>query len=245
MWALLVLALLVGAALRWCRRYNPALGPGEYLAAFLFGMYARCWHGCSINRWIPVSPSEGALLIANHTTSADAGILQAGCFRPLSFLIAEEFTRFKPARWFLDYIYCVPVKRNGHDVAAVRISLERLRASRFLVVFPEGNLSNAGRHGLRRGRCGAAYLALRSRARVFPAFIAGGPRTSDVLSSWLWPSRARLFFGDAIDLSAYYDRPINRKLLEEVTSYFMECIARLEPCRQRERHLFCKDGLTR
>jgi 1-acyl-sn-glycerol-3-phosphate acyltransferase len=240
MWALLILALLAVAAWRWCRRYNPALGIGEYLAAFVFALYARCWHGCSINRWLPVSPTEGALLIANHTSSADAGILQAGCSRPLSFLIAEEFTRFKPVRWFLDFTYCVPVRRDGHDVAAVRIGLERLRVGRFLVVFPEGNLSNAGRPGLRRGRCGAAYLALRSHARVFPAFIADGPETDEVLRSWLQPSRARLFFGDAIDLSAYYNRPINRKLLEDVTAHFMERIAALDPRARHTQHFLCK-----
>jgi hypothetical protein len=75
-----------------------------------------------------------------------------------------------------------------------------------------------------------ALLALRSRVPIFPAYIAGGPQVSDVLPAWLWPSRGvRVIFGPAVDLSAYYGLPIDRKLLEEVTALLMRCIAALRP----------------
>jgi 1-acyl-sn-glycerol-3-phosphate acyltransferase len=81
------------------------------------------------------------------------------------------------------------------------------------------------------GKGGAALIALRSRAPVYPAYIAGGPRTRELLQSWLRPSQVavRVVFGPAIDLSKYYDRPINRKLLEEVTIYLMDHIKALRP----------------
>jgi hypothetical protein len=49
------------------------------------------------------------------------------------------------------------------------------------------------------------------------------------------PPRPHVYFGQPVDLSAYYGRPIDRKLLEEVTVLFMRCIAasRLAPLRPR------------
>ena len=48
----------------------------------------------------------------------------------------------------------------------------------------------------------------------------------------------RVTYGPAMDLSAFYDRPIDRKLLEEVTRTIMDRIAsskwRKEPIRQRD-----------
>jgi hypothetical protein len=45
----------------------------------------------------------------------------------------------------------------------------------------------------------------------------------------LLPSRVRVTFGSPVDLSPYYDRPIDRPLLEEVTTFLMSQIAALDP----------------
>src|SRR5262249_55830587 len=84
---------------------------------------------------------------------------------------------------------------------------------------------------LRAGKHGAALLALRMRAPVYPAYIAGGPRTEDLLLAWLWPppGRVRVYFGPPVDLSAYHGRPRTRRLLEEVTSLLMRSIQALQP----------------
>jgi 1-acyl-sn-glycerol-3-phosphate acyltransferase len=88
---------------------------------------------------------------------------------------------------------------------------------------------------MRAAKHGAALLALRTRAPVYAACIAGGPRTDDLLKAWLWPppGRVRVIFGPAIDLSAYYDRPRTRRLLEEVTALFIERIQALQPRSRR------------
>jgi hypothetical protein len=71
---------------------------------------------------------------------------------------------------------------------------------------------------------------------VYPACIVGGPRTDQLLLSWLWPppGRVRVVFGPAIDLSAYYDRPRSRRLLEEVTALMMDRIQALQPRPRRD-----------
>ena len=74
---------------------------------------------------------------------------------------------------------------------------------------------------------------LKSRAPVIPAFIDGGPRSQDLLRDWLWPAcGVRVVFGPAIDLSAYYGRPVERDLLNEVTALLMQRILELEPGRR-------------
>ena len=123
---------------------------------------------------------------------------------------------------------CVPVSRNGRDAVAARTAIRRLQEGRVICIFPEGGLSNAGRPRLRPGKAGAALIALRSQAPVFPALISGGPQTSSLKGAWLRPSRVRVRFGRAIDLSVYQGRPLDRRLLEEVTRVLMGRIADLQ-----------------
>jgi pterin-4a-carbinolamine dehydratase/1-acyl-sn-glycerol-3-phosphate acyltransferase len=228
MWALAVLAVIAAVLLvRWRRS---GLTLDVYLCLAVVRFYTGLWHRWSSNGTAPL-PAEGpAILIANHTCSADPTFLVSGCRRLISFLVAREhYNIFAPTRRLLDYMGGVPVTRDGKDAGAVRAALRRLKEGRVLGVFPEGNLSGVAKNRLRPGKAGVALLALRSRAPVYPAYIAGGPRTEKLVQSWLLPSRrpVRVTFGPPVDLSAYYDRPVDRALLEEVTALLMGRIAAL------------------
>jgi 1-acyl-sn-glycerol-3-phosphate acyltransferase len=227
MWAVLVGAV-AGAVLlaKWRRSSHPL---GDYLGLAVVYGYARLWHRCTCAGPRPIPPRGPVIVIANHTCSADPAFLSAGCPRPLGFLVAREYYKMALQARFFEYIGCVPVRRNGRDALAVRVALRRLREGRVLCLFPEGGLSNAGRPRLRRGKAGAALLALRSRAPVVPAWISGGPQTSDIARAWLGRSRVRVRFGNAVDLSAYYGRRLDRKLLEEVTRVLMAHLDALRP----------------
>src|SRR4051794_31951928 len=97
MWALLVGALVAGTV--WARWWRSGEALDEYLAANLFALYARLWHGCSIHGGFRLRPGEGALLIANHSCSADPALLAAGSQRVLSFLVAAPFYANAFFRW--------------------------------------------------------------------------------------------------------------------------------------------------
>lgn len=227
-WVVIAVVLLVG----WRRSGRPF---GEYFSTLLIRVYVQLWHRWSCNRLAPLPKSGPAILISNHTCSADPAFLLAGSPRILSYLIAREFRDQPIVRGICDAAHCVSVVRNGLDVRAVRESLQRLKEGYVLCIFPEGGLSTAGRR-VRPGKQGTAYVALKSRVPVYPAYIAGGPGTSDVLPAWIRPSRGvRVIYGPPLDLSAYYDRPLDRRLLHEVTTYFMRQIIRLRP-RSRRSH---------
>jgi 1-acyl-sn-glycerol-3-phosphate acyltransferase len=201
----------------------------EYVQQIVVRAYVQLWHRWSCDRMAPLPATGPALVISNHTCSADPAFLWAGSPRPLSFLIAKEFYAQPGVQRICDAIHCVPVVRNGRDPQAVRESLRRLKEGRVVCIFPEGGLSTAGRRS-RPGKQGMAYLALKSRVPVIPAHIAGGPKTSEVLEAWLRPSRGvRVTFGPPLDLSAYYDRPLDRKLLHEVTLFLMSRVFGLRP----------------
>lgn len=209
---------------RWWRAGRPKLV--DYLGLGVVYLYARVWHRWSAHG--EGGPSSGpAILLANHTCSADPAFLQAGFSRPLSFVIAQEYYHIPLLRRLLSYIGCVPVARNGRDATGVRVALRRLSEGRMLCIFPEGGLTHAERRSLRPAKAGVALLALRSQAPVYPALIVGGPRTSSLPRAWLRPSRVQVIYGPSVDLSAYYGLPINRKLLDEVTRALMRRLGNL------------------
>lgn len=203
---------------------------GRLPAALIVGLvhlYARLWH-----RWSGAGPGRipgrGAVVIAaNHTSGADSAFLAAASPRPLSFLVAEEYAKIPGLHWLLRCSHSVPVRRDGRDVTAARRALRRLREGHAICVFPEGGLSNSGRPLPRRGKGGAAWLALKSGAPVVPVLICGGPSTPTVAAAWLRPSRVRLVIGQPVDLSALRARPYTRAVLEETAATITAAIAAL------------------
>ncbi|HYT94148.1 MAG TPA: lysophospholipid acyltransferase family protein, partial [Gemmataceae bacterium] len=187
----------------------------------------------------PIAADGPAILVANHTCSADPMFLQSALTRIPCYITSwEHYADSAFIRSVLDAMDCVPVVRNGRDTGAALRSLRRLQQGRILIIFPEGNLSGVARNRLRAGKHGAALLALRTRAPVYTAYIAGGPRTEKLLLSWIWPppGHVRVIFGPAVDLSAYYDRPRTRQVLEEVTTLLLQRINALRPTRKENGH---------
>lgn len=230
MWVLTALALGLVFLWRWrCSGHSM----WAYLVLTFARSYASLWH-----RWRPLGPFRPprhgpAILYANHTCSPDATFLQAGCERTISYLIAGDFYGSRFSNWLFPALHSVPVQRGCHDVRAARLALRGLAAGRLLGIFPEGGLSSAGRGRLGLVRSGVAWLALRSRAPVYPAWISGGPQTHILRRAWFRPARrpVRVRYGPPVDLSPYYGRPINRRLLEEVMQLLMEHLTALAPKR--------------
>jgi 1-acyl-sn-glycerol-3-phosphate acyltransferase len=230
MWALLVVSLALVAVLVRSLRARESW-PVQFALA-IARQYSILWHRWRSHGKIPLPATGPAIVVSNHTCSADPMFLLAGSDRMISFLVAREHYHLNaPIHWLLRAMSSVPVARDGQDAGAVRCSLRRLAEGRVIGIFPEGNLSGVARNRIRPGKAGAALIALRSRVPVYPAYIAGGPRTRKLLSAWLRPSKVpvRVVFGPPVDLSAYYGRPINRRLLEEVMAFLMEHVKALRP----------------
>jgi len=227
MWALATYGLIAGSLLlAWRRSGRRVL---DFFGLGIMRCYARLYHNLWIRRHADLPESGPALLVANHTCSADPAFLQACAPRTMCFLVAEEYFDIPGAGWLFRYMQCIPVARNGHDVTSVRTALRRLQNGRLVCLFPEGSLSGTGRGRMRITKRGAAYLALRCGAPIYPAFITGGPQHTHVPSAWLLPSRGGIVLGQPVDLAAYRGRRIDRKLLEEVGALLVRRIVALDP----------------
>jgi 1-acyl-sn-glycerol-3-phosphate acyltransferase len=224
MWAWLILLLALGPAWRCWR--SSGLRLTEWAGRTATHAYARIWHRCTIHGSHRIPRSGPVILIANHTCSADPAFLLASSPRPISFLLAEEYIRLPVISGILRFLRCVPVQRNGRDLAAMRSALQRLKAGGVLGIFPEGGLSNAGRGQPRRFKAGAVLLALRGGVPVLPVLILGGPQSRHVLDAWLLPSRrkTRIIFGAPVALSRNGERHGNRQYLERTMRQVMELL---------------------
>lgn len=231
-----VLALVVAGAFLVGAWWRSGLPLTRFLFFGIIRFYVQFWH----RWWAPTGnklPAGPLIVISNHTSSSDPPSLQTACYpHVLSWLAwREPYDNSRMVRLIMDGVRCVPVARTGLDVVAVRGALRRLRDGYPLCLFPEGGLSGIGKGRLCVPKAGAAWLALKTGVPVVPAYITGGPQTSDLLPAWARPSRKaiRVYLGKPIDLSAYQGRPFTRKLVEEVSFYMMDQIRALAPKRPR------------
>ncbi len=151
--------------------------------------------------WIGADRLSGPgpyLIVANHPTLIDvvhviSRLPQADC------VIADGYAR-NPfvglAAWWAGYI------TNARGAAVVDACVERLRAGRTVVFFPEGTRSpREGMHPFRRG---AAHVALRAGVPLQPIVISCDPRMLGKGQVW-WdvpesPGRYTLRVVEPIDL---------------------------------------------
>ena len=227
-WVLVLLSFLV-LFLPW------VLVPSRGTSPEIFGVIRVLWR---LNLWYchvvhrlhssapaPLPARGAAILIANHTCGIDHMLLQAASRRLLGFMIAKEFYDFWVCRPFCRMIGCIPVRRDGRDLAALRAALRALEEGRVVPIFPEGKILPTSGRELGEGKSGVAFIALHARVPVVPAYIRGTPETKNVWKALITPSRARIVFGAPIDLSEFPpDLPIDRPTLAAVTERLMDAI---------------------
>ena len=223
---LLLISALVLALPRVFRRRvepRPEVRGGLDLLWWINVLYCGALHRLGSNGPAPLPDHGPAILVANHTCGIDNLLLQAGCRRVLGFLIAQEFFDFWACRPFCRILGCIPVKRDGRDLGAARAALRALEQGRVVPIFPEGRILPTSGREIGEGRPGAAYIALRGRVPVIPAYIRGTPPTNDVFKALRTPSEARVRFGKPIDLAAEFPGPI-KQVQDAATDRIMDAI---------------------
>lgn len=229
-WLVGLTALLLGVP--WVqmprRRERPEIHGILRLLWWINVFYCWFWHRLEVVRMAPLPEHGPAILVANHTSGIDSTVLQAGCRRVLGFLIAREFYEHKLLNPICRILGCIPVRRDGHDQAAVRAALRALEEGRVVPVFPEGRITPQSGRTIGEGRPGAAFLVHHARVPVIPGYLWGTPATSDVWEGLLTSSRSHVIFGGPVDLSDLeHDGPPSRETLDAITERLMEAIRNL------------------
>lgn len=229
-WILVVVALAVLATAVGSLVIRLRASPFRPVVAFWWNLnefYCKWWF--RLRREGPCTvPADGpVIVVANHTASNDPLLLIASMSRRvLGFLIAEEYHNVPLFGRLTRMIECVPVKRDGEDLAGTKAALRHLKAGKSLGVFLQGRIVRPGE--VVPPKDGAALLALRTGAVVVPAFISGTKYSDGVVWSFFRRHRARVRFGKPIDLSRWRVAKPGKETLAAVSRRFMEAIDELK-----------------
>ncbi|MFQ5590661.1 MAG: MFS transporter [Phycisphaerae bacterium] len=177
----------------------------------------------------PTVPRHGAVILtANHTCSADPLFLSAAVpYRPISFLVAREYTNWPVVRFFLRMVECIPVNRDGRDTTATKRAMRHLRSGKALGVFIEGRIVPPGEAV--EPKDGVAMLALKTQAPVVPVHISGITYRESVICGLLTRHRALVRFGSPVDLSEFRTQRHNRDTVRAATERIYAAINALAP----------------
>ncbi len=174
-------------------------------------------------------PREGPVIItANHTCPADPVFLSAAVrYRPIAFMVAVEYTNWPIVRSVMRLLECIPVRRETRDTAATKQAIRHLRAGKALGIFIEGRIVPPDQAVELKD--GVAMLALRTGATVIPAHISGVVYREGMVRGLLTRHRARVRFGQPVDLSEFEAEKTNRDTVKAVTRRIYAAIQNLAP----------------
>lgn len=143
-------------------------------------------------------PREGGVIVAsNHQSYLDPVFFGGALGRPIDYFARKSLFHGAFGR-FIGALNAMPVERGSRDVGALRLAIERLRAGRALLLFPEGTRTSSGAVG--PFEPGIAALARRAGVPVVPAAVAGAFEA--------WP-RGRALFEIGAPCAIALGRPLS------------------------------------
>ncbi len=166
-------------------------------------------------------PKSGAMIVApNHVSYFDPFWVSIPIPRPLRYMTWDKMTRLPLlGRLIMSYgAFPVNVDKGG-DRAALKASLEQLRAGGGLMIFPEGARTKSGR--LEEFKPGVIRLALDTGAPIVPVTVIGGYRAFSPHHYFPRPRKVRIVYHEPVHLTP----PANH---HEIKHYQQEQAARLQ-----------------
>ena len=172
-------------------------------------------------------PKKGAvILVANHCSYFDPLYLALAIPRKTNWMVLRPYYDLWWLRWFFKSINSIPVNIKGPNIEAIKYSLRILKQGKVLGIFPEGSRSKNGRS--KEGEPGAALLALKSGAPIFPVAIQGAfevfPPHARLPHAF---RRVKVRLGSPLHLARINKEPINKEALQIATAQIMKSIEKL------------------
>ncbi len=126
-------------------------------------------------------PATGpVILVANHAAFLDGPFVFSLAPRPANFLVKKKaFTGF--LGWLIRSVGQIPIDRTVGDRTALATAVAVLERGGVVGVFPEGT---RGEGDVEQVNQGAAWIAMRSGARVVPVAVLGTRVPGQPADSW-------------------------------------------------------------
>ena len=118
-------------------------------------------------------PATGpAILVSNHVSYVDGLIIDAGCNRPVRYVIDEDIYHAPGVHFIMSRAKAIPIAPNRKSVErAFDMISEALKAGELVCIFPEGFLTFTG--GLGRFRPGIEWIIKRDPVPLVPIALSG------------------------------------------------------------------------
>lgn len=115
-------------------------------------------------------PKEGGYVYAsNHRSYHDPVFITMKVPTPMTYMAKEELFKNPLIGAFLRFCGAFAVKRGSGDMSVINAAIDKLKAGKNLVIFPEGTRSYDGKVG--KGKTGVAMIAAMSGVDVIPVGI--------------------------------------------------------------------------
>jgi len=195
-------------------------------------------------------PTRPVLLVANHRSFFDMYVVSTTIFRKtdrkfaLYFPVRAKFFYDSPLGWMVNLIMgwfsmYPPFFREANEPAKRefdKFSLRRLvqicseNKPNVIGFHPEGKRNlNDNPYEFLPAQPGIGKVILSAHPQVVPVFIAGlgNDLPKQVLGNWRGGEKVRIWFGDPIDLSAFYEKRDSLRTHKEIADFLMLKIGEL------------------
>jgi len=166
-------------------------------------------------------PREGGcILVANHTSLLDPLVICAASPRVIHYITYAFFYYHPAIHWFCKRAYCIPVKKEGNDISALKNALRLLKDGEMVGIFPEGVRSATGL--LAPAEPGVALMAIKAGAPIVPIGIQGAYDAFPKGACLPKPKKVKMVVGSPFYLRDHV--AIERKLTEEMQQQALSVI---------------------
>ncbi|MDQ3180729.1 MAG: 1-acyl-sn-glycerol-3-phosphate acyltransferase [Acidobacteriota bacterium] len=204
------------------------------------------------------------LLVANHRSFFDMYTVSSVLFRRTSrpitlfFPVRAKFFYTSPLGWLVNLVMgwwaMYPpffreekeVKKREFDKYALRRLVQIASEGRGHIIgfHPEGrrNLSE-NPYEFFPAQPGVGSVVIKAQPQVIPVFIAGlgNDLPKQILGNWRGGEKVRIWFGEPIDLSDFYEKSDRLRTHKEISDFLMTKIAELG---DRDKEIFCNNQKT-
>ena len=154
-------------------------------------------------------PKKGVLIASNHVTFIDPIALYCVYWRRrLHFLATKDLYKNDFFSWMITTVGCIQVDKDNFSMASMHEVVDRLKAGKALVIFPEGQVN-----------CKEEDLSFKPGAALM-AKLAGVPiQPIQSVKPTKWYSRYHVLLGEPIDVSQMCSRFPTMEELQKVSDY--------------------------
>lgn len=159
--------------------------------------------------------NEGPLIvIGNHYSVLDVVYPCLLTDRPIHFMAKQELWKGGMMKKFVIKCECIPVKRDGSDVQAIKDAMRYLKNDGVVNIFPEGT-RNRSYADLLPFHGGAAALSIKMKAPIVPIVQVKKLKAFH---------KSHIIYGDPIEFRQFYDKKVTKEDIEACDKQLRDAI---------------------